>query len=180
MHAGFFDVLHDAGDQDAAVHIGQRVDVDFGRVFQETVDQHGPVLRKADGFLHVAADGVFVVGDDHRAAAQHIAGAHQHRESDGPGDGARFLHAGRRAVCGRRNLQIVEQFAESFAILGQIDIFGIGADDRHAGGLQRQRQRQRRLPAELHDHAVGLFGVAQCSELLRASSGSKYRRSLVS
>ena len=30
----------------------------------------------------------------------------------------------------------------------------------HAGGLQRQRQRQRRLPAELDDHAVRLLGVA--------------------
>ncbi len=50
--------------------------------------------------------------------------------------------------------------SEALAILGEIDIFRIGADDRHARGLQRQRQRQRRLAAELDDHAVGLLGVA--------------------
>ena len=61
---------------------------------------------------------------------------------------------------GDGNLQIVQQLAEALAILGQIDILRIGADDGHARGLQRQRQRQRSLPAELHDHAVGLFGVA--------------------
>ena len=36
----------------------------------------------------------------------------------------------------------------------------IGADDRHARALQRQRQIQRRLPAELHDHAIRLLGIA--------------------
>ncbi len=32
--------------------------------------------------------------------------------------------------------------------------------------LQRQRQVERRLPAELHDHAVGLFGVADVEHVL--------------
>ena len=38
-------------------------------------------------------------------------------------------------------------------------LLGIGADDGHAQLLQRQRQIQRRLPAELHDHAVRLLRV---------------------
>ena len=41
---------------------------------------------------------------------------------------------------------------------------GIGADDRNARGLQRQRQGERRLAAELHDHAVGLLGVADIQD----------------
>ena len=36
---------------------------------------------------------------------------------------------------------------------------GRGADDRHAVGLEVARQLQRRLPAELDDHAVGLLVV---------------------
>ena len=70
-----------------------------------------------------------------------------------------FLLAGGRAVRRRGNLQIVEQLAEQLAVFGQVDVLGIGADDRHAEPLQRQRKIQRRLAAELHDHAVGLFGV---------------------
>ena len=60
---------------------------------------------------------------------------------------------------GRRNAQIVEQLAEQLAVFGEIDVGGIGADDRNAGGLQRQSEIQRRLPAELHDDAVGLLDV---------------------
>ena len=160
VHAGFFDVLHDAGDQHGAGGIGKRVDVHFGGVFQEPVDQHRAVLREDHRLLHVAAHGVFVVGDHHGAPAQHVAGAHQHREADGARHRAGLFHVGRRAVRGRRNLQVVQQLAEELAVFGQIDVLGIGADDRHARGLQRQRQRQRRLPAELHDHAVRLLGVA--------------------
>ena len=63
-------------------------------------------------------------------------------------------------LCRRRNVRVVEQLAEQLAILGEIDVVRIGADDRHARLLQRQRQIERRLAAELHDHAVGLLGVA--------------------
>ena len=56
-------------------------------------------------------------------------------------------------------LEIVEQLAEEFAVFGEIDAFGIGADDRHAELLQRQRESERRLSAELHDHAIRLFGI---------------------
>ena len=53
-----------------------------------------------------------------------------------------------------------KQFAEQLAVFGKIDIGGIGADDRDIETLQGQRQVQRRLSAELHNHAIGLFGVA--------------------
>jgi hypothetical protein len=45
VHAGFLDVLHDAGDQHVLA-VGERVHVDFGGVFEEAVDQHRPVLRE--------------------------------------------------------------------------------------------------------------------------------------
>ena len=54
-------------------------------------------------------------------------------------------------------MKFVEKLTESFAVLGEIDVFGIGADDRHASGLQWQRKVQRRLTAKLHDHAVRLL-----------------------
>src|SRR5262249_22442338 len=71
MHARFFDMLHHTGDQHV-VFVGEGVYVDLGRVFQEAVDQDRAVLREAHGFLHVLADRIFVVGDDHRATASHI------------------------------------------------------------------------------------------------------------
>ena len=100
----------------------QRVHVHFGGVFQEPVDQHRAVLREGHRFAHVAAHHLFVVGDHHRAPAQHVAGPHQHRIADAPRHVAGLFDAGGRAVLGRGNLQIVEQLAEQLAIFGQIDV----------------------------------------------------------
>ncbi len=63
--------------------------------------------------------------------------------------------------------QVVEQLAEQLAVLGQVDIGRVGADDGHAQPLQRQRQVERRLPAELHDHAVGLLGIADVEDVFQ-------------
>ncbi len=43
MNTGLFDVLHDAADHDVLA-VGQRVDIDFDRIFQEMVDQHRAVV----------------------------------------------------------------------------------------------------------------------------------------
>ncbi len=77
VDAGFLDVLHDSGN-DNVFAIGECVDIDFDRVFQEVIDQHGTVLRVLDRFFHVANDRLFVVGDDHGAPAEHVGRPHQH------------------------------------------------------------------------------------------------------
>ena len=46
-----------------------------------------------------------------------------------------------------------EDPAEGAAVLGGVDRLGRGAHDRHAVVLERLRQAQRGLAAELHDHA---------------------------
>ena len=93
----------------------------------------GRSCEKLDRLLHVAAHRVFVVGDHHRAPAQHIARPHQHRIAD-PLRALRHASSTLVAVAvrRRRNLQFVEQLAEQLAIFRQIDDSGIGADDRHA------------------------------------------------
>ncbi len=50
-----------------------------------------------------------------------------------------------------RDAEIPQQLREALAVLGQVDRVGRGAEDPDAGLLQRQRQLERRLPAELHD-----------------------------
>ncbi len=56
--------------------------------------------------------------------------------------------------------QLVDQLLEQFAILGGLDRVDTRADDRHAGFLQSSRQVQRRLTAELNDHAIGFNRIA--------------------
>ncbi len=67
---------------------------------------------------------------------------------------------------GRRNFEVVEQFAEELAVFGEIDVRRVGADDGHAEALERQRESERRLAAELHDHAIGLFGIDDVEDVL--------------
>ena len=74
------------------------------------------------------------------------------------------------------SLQLVEQALEAVAVLGEVDGVGRGAEDRHVGRFQRARELQRRLAAELHDHAVQravLRSVAMISSTSSAVSGSK-------
>ena len=58
------------------------------------------------------------------------------------------------AAFGLRQLQLVDQRLEPVAVFGKIDGVGRRAEDRHAGLFQRARELQRRLAAELHDHAL--------------------------
>ncbi len=53
--------------------------------------------------------------------------------------------------------ELGEQLLEALAVLGDVDRIGRGADDRHAGALEIERELQRRLPAVLDDHADRLF-----------------------
>ena len=60
------------------------------------------------------------------------------------------------AVSRLPDAQPLDQRLEAVAILGEVDGIGRGAEDRHFGILQRLRQLERRLAAELHDHAFEL------------------------
>ena len=64
---------------------------------------------------------------------------------------------------GWRSFSLLDQLGEAVAVFGEVDGIRRGAEDRHAGFFQRAGQLQRRLAAELHDHAVQraalLFGM---------------------
>ena len=61
-----------------------------------------------------------------------------------------------------RDTDAVEEFFEAAAVLGDVDRFGRRADDRCGGVVQRPREVNCRLPAELHDrwrHLAAAFGA---------------------
>ncbi len=62
-----------------------------------------------------------------------------------------------------RDAELVEDRAEAAAVLGAVDRLRRRAQDRHARALQRVRELQRRLAAELHEHPAQValrLGVA--------------------
>ena len=152
MDAGFFDVLHDAADDDVFA-VGERVHVNFDGVFEEVVDEDGAVLGIFDGLFHVADDGFFVVGDDHGASAEHVRRTDEHGIADFGGSGDGLFERRGHGAGGLRDAEFVEQLAETLAVFGEVDVFGRGADDFDACGFQREREVERSLSAELDDYS---------------------------
>ena len=106
---------------------------------------------------HVFLHRVDVVGDDHGASTEHIAGANQHRQTDFTRHARGFFGNERRAVPRLWDAQFVQQAAEPAPVFREVDGFRRCADDGDSVALQFQREVQRRLPSKLHDNACGLF-----------------------
>ena len=106
---------------------------------------------------HVEAQVLLGEHHFHGAAAEHVGGAHHQREADLARQLHRLLLVARGGVGRLLQPELLHQRLEALAVLGDVDRVGRGADDRRAGGLERPRQLQRRLAAELHDHPFGLL-----------------------
>ncbi len=140
-----------------STRVADRVDVDLGRVVEEAVEQHRRVVRHLHRLAHVALEVALLVDDLHRAAAEHVARPHDERIADLAGALERLLLALRGAVRRLLQAELLDQHLEALAVLGDVDRVGRRPDDRHARGLERLRELQRRLPAVLHDHAERLL-----------------------
>ena len=145
MDAGFLDVLHHPADQHVAGVVADGVDVDLGRVAEESVDQHRALGRQA-ALLAERPDSasspsprelVSIVHDLHRATTEHVAGPHQHREADLVGDRERLLQVDGRATGRLRNLQLVAQLLPALAVLGGIDRLAARCRRRARAGSRR-------------------------------------------
>src|SRR5207302_1437832 len=82
------------------------------------------------------------------------------RGKDGP------LQIARGAVVGLLQAEVGDHFAEAFAILRDVDRIDAGADDRRPRILERLRQIQRRLAAELYDQSRRLDAIANVEHVL--------------
>ncbi len=197
MDAGLLDMLHDAGDE-GVLAVAEAVDVDLDGVreigveeqrvlAEQRVDLAGLVVGVflLDVLRHQAGHGVeqvglqhaLVVDDLHGAAAEHVGRAHDQREAELAGDGARLLDRLGDAVLRLGEVELVQQLLEAVAVLGEVDHVGRGAEDRDAGLFQRVGELQRRLAAELDDDAEqrrpSACSARRISSTSSAVSGSK-------
>ena len=117
---GLLDVLHDAADPDVLA-VADRVDVDLDRVLQEAVEEDLAPVRAARDAQQVVLEPGERVDDLHRAAAEHVARAHEQREADARRDRQRLLLGVRGRVGRRLQPEPAEQRAEAPAVLGQVD-----------------------------------------------------------
>ena len=156
MDTGLLDMLHDAADEHPLA-VSDAIDIDLDGIVQEAVKQDRRIVRYLDRLTHVALEIALFVDNLHGAPAQHIARAHHQGVADFPGQLDRGRFGSRGTVRRLPQLEFVQQFLEALAVLGHIDRFRRGADNRHPIGLKRARQLQRCLTTELHDHAFRLL-----------------------
>ena len=120
----------------------------------------------AHGLAHVGLQILLVPHDLHRAAAEHVGGAHEHGIADAGGDGRGLLEGARGVARRLQQVETVQQIGEASAVLRAVDGVGRRAEDRHARALERHDQLERRLPAELHDHAAGPLALHDVHHVL--------------
>ena len=148
------DVFHDAAD-DHPLAVGDGVHVHLGGIVQELVNEDRVLHGVPESRLQIVLELLLLVDDLHGPSAEHVGGPHQHRIADALGHSQGFVRGPGGAVRGLPQLQPFQQLLEAFPVLGQVDAVRRRADDGDAGPLQRQRELQRRLPAELDDDPVG-------------------------
>ena len=165
MNAGLLDVLHDGAD-DGGVAVGDAVDVDFGGVLKEAVDEDGTIGSDVGGVLNVVAKFVVVVDDHHAASAEDEGGANENGVADSIGDGDGFVFRNGGAGFGLLEADLVEEGGEELAVFGEFDGLGRGADDGDAVAFEIGGEVERSLSTKLDDDAVGLFLVADVENVL--------------
>ena len=108
------------------------------------------------GGAHVVGEFGFVVDDLHGAATEDEAGADEAGEADALGDDKGFFEVGGGAAGGLVEAEFVEQGCEEFAVFGEFDVLGRGADDADAVFFEAFGEIERGLAAELDDDAEHL------------------------
>jgi len=161
MHPGLLDVLHHAGDHHLSGGVADRVHVDLDRVFEEPVDEDGPLGRQppfpAEGtepreLLHGPGQPGVVVHDLHGPPSEHVARADESRVADALHHPPRFVEGGGGPPGGLGDLELRAEGRPPLAVLGQVDRRGGRAEDEPGG--QTAGELQRRLPTEAHDHPL--------------------------
>ena len=111
-------------------------------------------------------DGLLVVADDHVAAAQDVRRTNEHRVADPVGDRGRLVCPARHPPGRDAHAELVAERGEALAVLGEVDRVERRPQDRPAGRLERPRELERRLAAELDHDADGLLALADGEHLL--------------
>ena len=163
MHARLLDVLHDPADPHAAATamlaaaVAERVHVHLRGVLEKAVEEDLALLARLA--MQVVGQPLARVDDLHRPPSEHVGRAHEQREAHVLAALERLRDRARRRERGRPVAEALEQRAETAAVLREVDRLHARSEQRDAGGRQSSRELQRRLPAELHDHALGLLDL---------------------
>ena len=135
MHAGLFNVLHDAANEGFAFRVANAINIALNGVVQETIEQHGRVVADLHRFAHVALKVTLFVNNFHGPAAQHVAGANHQGVTKGSCFFQGFWFCARSGIGRLTQTQLVQQLLKTLAVFCRVNHVGAGANDGHASGF---------------------------------------------
>ena len=107
------------------------------------------------------------MNDTHCATAEHKGRTHHDRIPDCFRKPAGCFKVDSHTAGGLQNIQILNQGAEILTVFRKSDILRLRADNGNARFLQCHGDIERSLSAELHNHPVWLFSVADGKHVFR-------------
>ena len=134
---------------------------------QETVDQNRTVRCNSLCRFHVNLKISRIIYHFHTAPAKDIRRTHHNRIADLLCDRQRFFHIDRHACLLHRDTKLVHHRPEQISVLSHIDDRRRCSENLYSVSLQICREIQRRLPAELCDHAKRLFFFINAEHILQ-------------
>ena len=146
MNAGALHQLHDAG-QENLFTIADGIHLRF-LAYHILVNQHGLGVVHRKGILQIPFQHFPLGNDFHGSAAQHKAGAHQHRIADAVGGANAFFQGGDCLTGGVGDVQRLDNSVKSIPVLGLFDGSAVRSNDVHAPVVEALRQIHRGLAAQ--------------------------------
>ena len=165
VDAGALDVLHDAGDQHVGA-VGDHIHLQL-LAHEILVHQDGVLDLAGEDDLHIPADLLVVVGDDHVLAADDVAGPQQHGIAQLVGRRQGLVHAQHAPAGSPLDGKPLQQLIEPLPVLCHVDGLGAGAQDGDAAAVQELGQLDGGLAAEGHHHPHRLLHGDDVHDILR-------------
>src|SRR3990170_3457855 len=149
-------MLHYPGDHDRR-SIAYAVYVDLYCVLEEAVYQYRVLGRCLDRPYHVVHEAHLVIDYLHCPSAEHVRRPHHDRISDGARYAYGLVYGTGGAAVRLSEVKLLQEPVEPLPVLCHVYRIGRGAQYPDACPLQRDRELQRGLAAELDYDAFGLL-----------------------
>src|SRR5436190_11677903 len=118
------------------------------------------------GVRHILRNSLRAVANLHRAASKHITGADEHWITNSLGNPDRVVCLERGAIWRTHDTKPVDEFAEPFAVFGDVDHLRRRTQYWHTGFFKLLCQFERRLTTKSDDHAIWFFEVQHVHYIL--------------
>ena len=146
-------MLHDSADN-RILAVRHTVDIHFGGVLEEPVEQDGSTRCDFGALRHVAANFILGVDDPHGPTAQDERGSEKKGETNLFRGNQGFLRGGGGPVGRLAKAQLIQHGGKEFSILGPFDRFDRGPENPHTGRLQFGGQIEWGLATKLDDDSL--------------------------